>query len=141
MAINNELTHGEILPGWHLVTGEWNGPVIGLSTGNHPEFLFQVADIPGGGFLTDPLAGMSDEAINAIPDGSLLDKASHRFGAQIDYVEEQLHTMPMVGYHLVNASIAAGYNPEEDGYRHTNWLLDRMAQTLQNTPVLGTPTV
>jgi hypothetical protein len=136
MSIWNEVDLGEVARGWYLLSGDWNGePVIGLSRGNHPDFIFPLSAIPGGSFVRDPTIDMDDATLNTLPEKSAAYAQMVLNGKQIDYVEGAMTVMPEVGYLLVNACIANGYNPLEG--RFTCWLLEKMAELVERAPALA----
>lgn len=127
MSIWNEVNLGEVAPGWHLIAGDWNKePVLALSRGNHPDFIFPLSTIPGGSFVRDPSINMSDATLEALPEDGATFAQLVLNGKQIDYVEANMTVMPEIGYLLVNACIRNGYNPMEG--RFTCWLLEKMAE-------------
>jgi hypothetical protein len=116
----------DILPGFSLKQSqrdhpEWPKGAFGLVEQNDPTIVF------AGPLLKDPTRGMSDDELNALPG---MPEGTVEFDAAADLLGEQLVLDAVTGHRLVEACIARGYRPTEDGFLHY-WLLQYMATQVE----------
>lgn len=119
----------DVLPGFSLYqaqTGapEWAEGWFGLVECNDPTVVFP------GPLLTDPLAGLSDEQVNALDD---MPPEYQRFTDAADALAEHLVLPATDGYRLTAACIAQGYDHKRDGHLHY-WLLHYLASKVAQMP-------
>lgn len=114
-----------ILPGYFLVKAsktycnDWKEGQLGLVRQNDPDFVW---DNPG----PDPTAGMTDEEIENLSPGVWGE--SVKWMKKVEKIEETFRSDPMTSYRFVSACIAAGYDPEKDGYNVVMWFVHLAAK-------------
>lgn len=114
MSLNQEKTIAEILPGFYLVEGVWNGETtLGIGRGNHPDILFKKEE------LKAPLSKLSDNY-----------EDDSKYFMAVEKLEKKLVFEPMYGYDLIKAAKKSGYRPERHGRRFAAWFMDKIFLTL-----------
>jgi hypothetical protein len=115
----------DALPGYTLVQAQvdadgWPKGFYGLVESNDPVFVF------AGPLIADPMAGMSDEEIDALPD---MPAGYAAFMKAAEEMGTHLKLEALVGYRLVKTCMdELGYAPDTDGAFHF-WLLNYLART------------
>lgn len=118
---------GEIVPGLLLTRATkdsshgWKAGQFGLVRCNDPDLVWTTIPIP------DPMEGMTDEQIEALPHDQALDWCSEAAKFK-DEVKGQLDMNTTL--QIAERCIAAGYNSKEDGFLEY-WLFHRMGLLLQ----------
>lgn len=119
----------DALPGMALMqatqgTPTWPEGWYGLVQVNEQILAFPGPLVPN---LT---AGLSDAEISALPQLELA-AARASFGDSVNRVAEQRNALAdMRGYHLLSASLAAGYDARKDGTNLASWLTHHLASKL-----------
>lgn len=126
---NAETVLAEALPGYALMrarvgSSAWPEGWYGLVVRNDPEFVFQ------GPLLKDPLAGFSDEEINAC--SAELEEASTVFSAAAQGLQDSMSSLPaLTGYELISACVQVGYDIKRDGTETAYWLMHHLSTAVE----------
>jgi len=113
----------EILPNWWLVQASKDGYEMekddyGLVLCNGPSYIW------AGKPPKDPHPNMDDDSPHSV--------SEDEFFEFLDSIEDCFLSDPYIGYKLWSATLEAGYDPEKDGYHMLAWLMNRIAETLEN---------
>jgi hypothetical protein len=125
----------QALPGWHLMRARKSGSGIlagqwGLVRVNDPDFVWHDTPTP------DPFDGLTDEQINDASEE--LKEADRDFGNGAVAFGSTLKVDPEVGYDLVVAAEAVGFDREEDG-SISFWLFDYLGRWIrEHAPISHT---
>lgn len=119
----------DVIPGFNLAQATkdyeaWFKGLFALTDGQEPYLIFLKSPV------VDPLEGLTDEEIDESPD-RIDEEFWHVVRLAEDVYQEVIKGSIMMSWQLVQACIAAGYNPEEDGARVMAWLVDHIARKLQ----------
>ena len=121
----------EVLPGYTLMRSRkdahhWPAGWYGLVQQNDPVLVFP------GPIREDPLSAPMSEAEGA-ERGSTVSRLEENYQSSVSTLQQQLLRLHVVvGYKLVTACIAAGYDIERDGHELAFWLMDYMAKEIKS---------
>ena len=138
--------YGEFIPGYYLCRANQDGHYMkkgdwGIVITNDPSFFFHTTPIK------DPFHGMSDEQAEAIPLGdpihqqwrNFYDTANTILNEMLESLRDEIDNKRngrrggnLLSHYgnLFRAMLAAGYDPERDGY-DALWLCHRIAEHIE----------
>jgi hypothetical protein len=76
--------------------------------------------------LPDANRNLADEEIDKLPNAQY----DREFWRSLEKFEKVMTCSIEDGYHLYNACLQAGYDPEKDGRRITYWLANRLGEAI-----------
>ena len=132
---------GEVVPGWVLVcchtantmqVGQYG---LHRPTGGSPGDSEVEIKIPDGLKLVDDNAGLTDEQLDRLPEGSY----DSEFWQSLGTFEKHLLLNLEDCYRLYTACLWSGYNPLVDGPRITCWLSNRFGKAIADHKELEQP--
>lgn len=122
---------GAVMPGWTLLLGVVDESAHLFLSNGASSFNFECSKLYGDCKLVpDPYAGMTDAEINSVPEDATSRLLSSKHWEQVDYIESQLLSEPMIGYELVRSALQSGYDPELYGSRIASWLIGQMVRVI-----------
>lgn len=124
-----EVIFEDILPGYCLMLAKKEGQH--WHTGEYALVRMDNTDFSWPGKpLVNPLAGMSDQEINALPENGVLQEFENYVNL-IDQVEPHFRIDPVLGYQFVKVCMQDGYDPQKHGENIVFWLINHIARKLE----------